>query len=348
MNKTGMQAAVLAEPGMLLLQSRSRPECPPGGVLIKVKACGICSADVKMVRSGHPALVYPRIPGHEISGLVLQSRHQTFREGERVQVAPGLRCGRCRHCRRGADNQCIDRQIIGFTRDGGFAQMLALPLSGKCFGQLTRLPDNLGFATATLAEPLACCLHAQQRADVRAGDIVMIIGAGPLGLLHLMLAKKKGAGQVFMVEVDGARRQTAEKFGADLSLAPEPEVLARAVLEATGGLGVDLMILACPGRGVDAGLAQLVAAGGRILFFSGLPTDLAVIGPDANQVHYREWTFIGSYGCTAKANREAVALLADPAFPAGQLISRRVGMDQLPETLNRELSRDEFKIVMEE
>ena len=347
MNKKSMQAAVLAEPGMLLLQSTSRPACPPGGVLIKVKACGICSADVKMARSGHPALVYPRIPGHEISGLVLESRHQAFREGERVQVAPGLRCGRCRHCRSGADNQCRDRQIIGFTRDGGFAQMLALPLTGDCFGQLTRLPDNLDFTTATLAEPLACCLHAQQRAAVGAGDRVMVVGAGPLGLLHLMLARKKGAGQVFMVEVDGARRQMAEKLGADLSLPPAPDVLDRAVRKATGGLGVDLLILACAGRGVDAGLAQLVAAGGRILFFSGLPADLAVIGPDANQVHYREWTFIGSYGCTAKANREAVALLADPAFPAGQLISRRISMDQLSQTLKREPSRDGYKIVVE-
>jgi L-iditol 2-dehydrogenase len=342
-----MNATVLVAPGKLQMQQLDRPLCPAGGVLVKVEACGICSADVKMAHIGHRALSYPRVLGHEIGGVIVESRHAAYAAGMRVQVAPGLRCGQCRFCRKGADNQCLKREIIGFTRDGGFAEMLAVPLEGALVGQVTQLPEQVDFAAATLAEPLACCLHAQQRAGITAADRVLIIGAGPLGLLHLMLAKRCGVRQVIIAEVEDRRRALAADFGPDLTLNPMADGLRDVVFPATGGQGVDLLILATSGRGFDAPLAELISAQGRVLFFSGLPEELAAIGTDVNQCHYREWEMVGSYGCTARSNQQAVALLAEPSFPAGRLITQRIGLGQVADQLTGRHIGGQLKTIME-
>jgi len=192
-----MKAAILEQPGKLGIRKVRTPECPCGGVLVEVKACGICSSDAKMVTSGHRALNYPRILGHEIAGIVSESQNPQFKPGDRVQVAPGLRCGECLACRRGMDNQCEHREILGFSYDGGFAR---IPLSGPIIGALTLLPENVSFEDAALGEPLACCINAQERAGVRSHDTVLIIGAGPLGLLHALVAKSRRVQTVIISE----------------------------------------------------------------------------------------------------------------------------------------------------
>lgn len=123
-----MKAAILKQPGKLEIKDIPTPDCPAGGVRIKIKACGICSADVKMVTQGHRALNYPRIPGHEIAGVIEQSRTNKFKEGNRIKIAQGLRCGMCSYCLKGMDNLCPNRQILGFTYNGGFAEYFATPL----------------------------------------------------------------------------------------------------------------------------------------------------------------------------------------------------------------------------
>ena len=165
-----MKAAVLKKPGILRLIEIADLDCSKGGVRIKVMACGICSSDVKMVTGGHRALIYPRIPGHEISGIIDQSRTKHFREGDRVQVAPGLRCTTCFQCQKGADNQCKYREILGFTRDGGFAEYMTVPVTGPIIGSLTHLPKNISYAAATLAEPLACCINAQEKIRIKSDE----------------------------------------------------------------------------------------------------------------------------------------------------------------------------------
>ena len=216
-----------------------------------------------------------------------------FRPGDRVQVAPGLRCGRCRFCLAGVDNQCRNREILGFTRDGGFAQYITIPLQGALVGALVALPPAVTFETATLAEPLACCIHAQQRVSLGDGDTVLIVGAGPLGLLHLALARRRSARRIFVAEVDAGRRGFALNHGADQIFDPARDAVDEQILEATGGDGVDVLILACSGRGFDPELARAMAPAGRVVLFSGLPGPPLSVMPDANLVHYHEWTLAG-------------------------------------------------------
>ncbi len=342
-----MKAAILTEPGNLTIRKAPLPVCPAGGTLVKVIACGICAADVKMVTKGHRALVYPRILGHEITGVVSQSRTKLFKEGDRVQVAPGLRCGTCSQCRRGADNQCENREILGFTKDGGFADYVAVPIEGSLVGTLTPIPDHVSYKDATLAEPLACCINAQDKIDVGDGDKVLIIGAGPMGLIHAALARLKGADKVLIVEIEIHRRKVAQLFGAHRAFDPAGENFFEAVTDATGQSGVDVIIFACSEAGFDKNFIKLLAPGGRVSLFSGTSALFSQIQLDLNLVHYHEFVLAGAYGCSADQNREALDLIASRKLSLQNIITRQVTLDNIAAGFEHTKSRNGLKSIME-
>lgn len=342
-----MKAAVLIEPGKLELQEITTPTCPPGGVIVNVMACGICSADSKMAVKGHRALRYPRILGHEIAGKVTESRTRRFTAGDRVQVAPGLRCGNCVQCRKGSDNQCEHREILGFTLDGGFAQYLAIPLEGPVIGSLNRLPENVGYAEATLGEPIACCMNAQEKIGVTAGDTVLIAGAGPLGLLHCFVARNRGAANIIISEIQANRIATAVNSWADQAVNPEKDDIVKTVMEATNHKGMDVIIFACSQIGLDETFIKLLAPGGRVSLFSGTSPPYSHIQLDSNVIHYHEIHISGSYGCTAQQNKAAIDLIASGNLPAGELITHRVGLDNIGEGLAKTQSNKVLKSILE-
>ncbi len=324
-----MKAAVLEKPGGLKIKSIGTPPCPEGGVLVNVKACGICRSDYKMVKSGHRALVYPRILGHEITGVVEESRSDRFHKGDRIQVAPGLRCGSCSYCKAGADNQCCSREIIGFTTDGGFAEQIAIPLSGKIIGGLSIVSDHMDFDLACLAEPVACCINAQNKTDTRKRDTVLIMGAGPLGLMNGFIARHCGAEKIIMAEPNKERQKQAESLVADTVCDPEGEGFIDQIIEETKGLGVDVMIFAFSNRGPDSDHLNVMARGGRVSVFSGVSPFETQHKVDWNSVHYKELNISGAYGCSAGQNREAIDLMAAGRFEFEKLITRRVKLNDL-------------------
>jgi len=342
-----MKAAILTEPGNLNIREAPFPVCPAGGVLVKVKACGICAADAKMVTKGHRALVYPRILGHEIAGIVSQSRTKLFKEGDRVQVAPGLRCGTCSQCRLGAGNQCENREILGFTQNGGFADYVAVPIEGSLVGTLTPIPDHVSYQNATLAEPLACCINAQDKVDVRDGDKVLIIGAGPMGLIHAALARLKGADKVLIAEIDTHRRKVAHLFGAHRAFDPARKEFFEAVTDATGQNGVDVIIFACSEAGLDKNFIKLLAPGGRVSLFSGTSALFSQIKLDLNLIHYHEFVLAGAYGCSADHNRRAVNLIASRKLSLQKIITHQVTLDNIAEGFEYTKSKKNLKSIME-
>ena len=342
-----MRAARLLGPGNLQIAEMAEPECPQEGLLVRVRACGICSADSKMVAKGHPALTYPRVPGHEISGQVVQSTCIEFAEGDRVQVAPGLRCGKCSFCLRGADNQCKQRQIHGFTLDGGFAEYLAVPLSGELKAGITRLSDDLPYDLATLAEPLACCLNAFSKMAVHRDDTVLIVGAGTLGLLNGLVAKHRGAKSLIFSDPRKERRQMALEFGASRAVEPQKEDLAQVINEESNGLGVDVLILASSQVGLNEEILQMMSRGGRISLFSGLPPECALPGFDLNLIHYKELEVSGAYGCTAAQNAEAIELITKKKEVLQTLITEKVDFKHLQKALEQREAKDKLKAVLE-
>jgi L-iditol 2-dehydrogenase len=335
------------EPGILEVQEKPDPICPPGGVIVNIVACGICSADSKMAVKGHRALQYPRILGHEIAGRVIESRTRQFDTGVRVQVAPGLRCGDCVQCRKGSDNQCECREIFGFTVDGGFAQYLAVPLEGPIKGFLTCLPENVGFAEATLGEPIACCINAQEKIGIMEGDVVLIVGAGPLGLLHGFVARSRGASHIIMSEVQPNRIAASVNFWADQAVNPEKDDIYKTVMEATDHRGADAIIFACSQIGLDERYVQLLAPGGRVSLFSGTSPPYSNIQLDSNTVHYHEILISGSYGCTVQQNIAAIDLIARHNLTAGELINHRTSLDNIREGLELTRSSEVLKSILE-
>lgn len=322
-----MIAAVLEAPGRMDLREVKDPKCPPGGLLLKVEASSICSTDVKMYESGQRDLVYPRILGHEISGVVSERDGRGPGVGERVQIYPGVCCGSCPPCQRKAENLCERIRIIGFNLDGGFAEYLLVPKESVDNGSVNLIPDEVEFEEAALAEPLACCINSQELAGVRDGDSVLIFGAGPAGLLHAILAGLRGASVVAVAETLDRRARLA-RSSADLVVNPMREDLFDLVMDLTAGRGVDVIILASRDVPVDSELLALLAPRGRISLFSGLPPNLASARLDLNRLHYRQHMIVGSYGCTPAQNREALELIAG-RIDVRRLITERVTLREI-------------------
>ncbi|MDY6863860.1 MAG: alcohol dehydrogenase catalytic domain-containing protein, partial [Thermodesulfobacteriota bacterium] len=321
-----MKATLLKAPGQLKIEEVPVPSCPACGILVKVKACAICTSDMKMAESGHPAVIYPCIPGHEISGVVAESKIKDLKEGDRIQVAPGLKCGKCLACKKGADNKCKHVGIFGFNYNGGFAEFLSVPLKGSLCGSVNIIPEKVTFEEASLTEPLACCINAQELSRVNSGDTVLILGAGPMGCLNAMLAKIKGAQKVFLADTVERRRKLAERTEADWLIDPGQKNVYDLVMQETSGWGIDVVILASSEAGPAEDIIRLLAPRGRICLFSGLVSGKDRTSFDLNLIHYTEASLIGAYGNTAVQNAEAIRLISNRKIDVKWLITKRISL----------------------
>lgn len=344
-----MLAAVLRGPGDLAVEEAARPACPAGGVLVRVRACCLCATDAKMWQRGHRDLVLPRILGHEVAGEIVQVAQgvEGLAAGDRVQVAPGLTCGRCRWCLVGAPNMCRQMRIIGFHEDGGLAQYLAVPAAGVGQGAVSLLPAGLDFAQAALAEPVACCLNAQELARVGPGDRVAIFGAGPQGWLQVQVARLRGAAWIFLVEKDPGRLVAAAGAGADSIIDAGSAEPVATILAETGGEGVEVVLPACGDPEVlEWGLAVL-AKRGRLCLYSGLPPESERLGVNLNRLHYLEAALVGAYGCTSRQNALALELLARGRLRVEGLITDRLSLARVEQGLELVRQRRGLKVVIE-
>jgi len=346
-----MLAAVLKSPGRLELEDVPDPQCPQGGALLEVSACAVCGTDVKMRQAGHKDLAYPRILGHEIVGRIAEiDRDCGLAQGDLVQVWPGIACGKCRPCQREEDNRCREMKILGFNQDGGFAEFMALPW--QCISRgLNLLPKGTDPALAALAEPLACCINGQEMAGVSKGDNVLILGAGPIGGLHALLAELAGAEKIMALEMlpsrvlEMKRHTTAEVISAD-GACESSESLEKVVLDGTNGEGADVIMMATPEIHVGSHLFRLLAPGGRICVFSGPRPGNYNEMMDLRTLHYRELTIMGAYGCSSRQNRKAVELLSSGKIRADWIITKRARLAKIEDALNHSASRSGMKSVV--
>jgi len=201
--------------------------------------------------------------------------------------------------------------ILGFNFDGGFAERLVWPEQSVHSGGLVKLPSNSDPAEMSLAEPLACCLNGQELARVSEGDAVLIFGAGPLGCLHAMVAREKGANKVLMTEHLESRRRVLPRDLADRIIDPSSEDIASAVRDETDGEGVDVILMSTPEVRVDNWILKLLAPRGRVSIFSGPKRNNYEVPIDVRTMHYREMSLVGAYGCSSRSDREAVRMLLE-------------------------------------
>ncbi|HOQ82205.1 MAG TPA: alcohol dehydrogenase catalytic domain-containing protein, partial [bacterium] len=196
------KAALLVNIEDLKIVDREIPQIGKNEILLRVKACAICGTDIKVFHHGHKHIVFPRVTGHELSGVIekIGEDIKKYKVGDRVTVAPAIPCGECYYCRRGWQSMCDNLKTIGYQFDGGFAEYMVIPEVAIRNGCVNIIPDGLSFDEAALAEPLACVINGQQLSRVEMGDTVLIVGAGPIGCLHAELAKNIGASKVILAD----------------------------------------------------------------------------------------------------------------------------------------------------
>ncbi len=295
-------------PGDVRIEDAPEPEVGPGEVKLRVRNCSTCGTDVKIFRYGHHHIVPPRVMGHEIAGEVVGIGTDAvgWSVGDRVQVIAAIPCGRCPDCAHGRMTVCPNQESMGYHYDGGFAEFVVVPAKVLAVNGLNRIPNGVSFAEASVAEPLACVLNGQTLARIGEGDDVVVIGSGPIGCLHVRLARARGAARVFLVDLNAERlRLAADLVKPDATVVSADTNVVDAILSLTDGRGADVVVTAAASGAAQEQALLMTARQGRISFFGGLPKDNPVIAVDSNLVHYRELTIVGANGSSPAHNAEA-------------------------------------------
>jgi L-iditol 2-dehydrogenase len=321
-----MKAVVVRAPMQFEVEDVPIPDAPVGGLLLDVKACGLCGSDLRTLRSGHRKVTFPWIIGHEIAGTVVEVGNQyqgPWQKGERVAVGPPAYCGFCDFCLDGRYELCENYHELAQAWPGGLADYVAIPAECVRLGAIERIPEGLDTAAAAIAEPISSCINAQEKGQVGLGDTVVIIGSGPIGCIHLSLARARGADKVFVIDIVDDRLELAEPFGSDALInSTQVDPVAR-VRELTDGKGADVVVTATPAPVAQVQAVEMARKGGRILLFGGLPKDNSKPGVDMNLVHYNALHLIGATIFAPRHFRLALKLIASGRIPVNKLITHR-------------------------
>ena len=243
-----MKALKLYGPNDIRLVSREVPVPNAGEVVVRVKAASVCGTDVRMWKNGAKAASeqHPLTLGHEFAGVIesVGDGVRRYQPGMRVAVQPNTGCGVCACCLQGYRHLCRDYEAFGVTFDGAFAQYVRVPASAVAAGNLIILTDDISFAEGAVAEPLSCIFNGCEKLSPRAGETALVIGAGPIGIGHAMLLTLSGV-NVMMADLEESRLAAAKELVPSITTCLSSE-MAQKVMEQTGGLGLDIAVVACP------------------------------------------------------------------------------------------------------
>lgn len=316
------------------------PEPREKQVLIKVDSCGLCGTDAHIYH-GHPFANYPVIIGHEISGKVVRvgKKVKKLKEGIPAAVNPNMSCGTCYFCRKGKVHLCENLMNIGVRKNGGFAEYVVVDAE-----YVHSLSPTTDLEAASFVEPLSCCIHGTDRAGIKSGDRVLILGAGVVGLIILQLAKLLGASHLVAVDPVKKKRELAEKLGADFVLDPSKEDILHSTPEVLGQLPD--VVFECVGEKEAMQKSwQIVSPGGKVVWF-GVADPEEEIPVRPYQVFRKEITIAGSF-VNPYTTQRAVQLLEKKRVKLKELISHRFSLDDFPKALNTfEKDKKRIKIIM--
>jgi len=318
-----MKIAELVKIGKIGYREVPTPHAGPGEIVLKTRAVGLCGTDVKAYFRGHPYFTPPCILGHEFAGTIVEVGPEVdrFEVGERVVAAPYVECGVCDLCQHGLGEMCEHKAFIS----GALQEFILIPRA--IVEQATfRLEADVDFSVGSLAEPLACVHNGIEKAGIRNGDTVLVIGGGPMGVMLALLARTKGA-QVLLSEISAPRIEAARRVDLAVVSPHEEDLVER--MNAVWGKGKADRILVAVGNKTPVETAfDLTAPGGRVLLFGGLPKGDRVC-VDAFAVHYREIALVGSFGYNLRQFREAVTWLNDHASNLQSIITHTFPFSEL-------------------
>ncbi len=343
-----MKAAVLETLEKIVVKEVSIPPIKKGEMLVKIRSCAVCGSDIRIYHQGNPRVKPPQIIGHEIAGEIVEigERIENFKVGDRVAIGADVPCGVCKFCKNGLGNNCSINYAIGYQFPGGFAEYIHTNETTVNYGPLHRIPENLSFDEASLAEPLACSLNGYELANLKIGDTVVIIGAGPIGLMLVELARNIGAGRIILSQRSKERLKIARKFSADTFISSSEENLVERVMEETKGEGADVVMVACANPSAQEEALEIVGHRGRVNFFGGLPPGSTRIKIDSNLIHYKECFVLGSHGSVPRHHKIALDLLSRGAVKGKDFITHHYNLDDIKEAFGAAEAHQGLKVIV--
>ena len=335
-----MRAIVFTGKGKYSLEEVPIPSLGSKDILIRVDVCGICGTDVHIYEGTFPAN-FPVIIGHEFAGIVedIGEKVKNFKIGDRVTVNPNLPCRKCEQCRLGREHLCIDLLSLGIRLNGGFAEYVKAEET-----LVYKLQDKVDLELASLSEPLSCCIHGIDLAQIKPGDAVLIIGCGPIGLLMVQLTKLSGATKILAIDTVEKRRNLAIKLGADMSLNSCGGNMQEAIEDTLHGRPE--VVIECAGNPLTQRQSvELVKLGGRVIWF-GVADPENKIKIDPYYIYRNEITIKGSF-INPYTTKRAVQLLSEDKLKLEGLITHRFGLESFGEAMNTHIKDpDRIKVVI--
>lgn len=346
-----MKAQVFRGVNQLSYEDVPIPDLAADEVLVQVQVVGLCQSDIKKIR--YPLYEPPRIFGHETAGTIaaIGADVASWQVGQRVVVLHHIPCMHCGYCLNDNFSMCeVYKQVTttaGFAPSGGgFAEFVKVPGHIVRHGGLLAIPDAVTFEQASFVEPTNCCLKAVKKAQVTAGETVLITGAGPIGLMFVMLVKHFGA-QAIATDLIPSRLDKARQLGAAAAFDPRDANLVEQIHALTGGMGVDTTLLAVPSEKAFFQALDCTRRGGKILFFAEFPDEVEIpLNP--NVLYRREIDLMGSYSSSYRVQALAADLVFNQRIDVEALVSDRYPLKDLAMAVERAVSPtpDTFKILI--
>jgi L-iditol 2-dehydrogenase len=349
-----MRAAFMTGVGAIEVRDVEEPAIEPGGVLLRTQACGICGTDARTFFNGDPRAPAPWLLGHEPVGLIEEVGPDAdlpdgLKPGDRAFLGSILTCGQCRMCQEGHQNLCLHEKLYGFDpHPGAYAEWAVVPPIGV--KNLMALDPDLPSELATVADPLACALNGIEMLDIRMGDAVVVLGSGPIGAMQCVMARDRGASRVYLMDVSAERLKLALDvvggFVDDGWVAGEDNGVSD-VKDRTDGFGAERVIVAAPSKQAQQAALVMAAPRATVVYFAGLPKADPVVPFDANQLHYKELSVLGAYGCTPHQYRVTLDLLARRRDVFERVVTHRFGLEDIANGFETIRSGTGLKVVIE-
>jgi L-iditol 2-dehydrogenase len=343
-----MKAAVYLGPGEIEVKDVHQPVCGNDEILIRVRACAVCGTDVRIYYFGQKNVVPPHIMGHEIAGTISKiGKHVLgYKVHDRVTVVTSVGCGSCKFCRGGYHNLCVDTKALGYYYQGGFAEYIAIPKEAVSQGNVLKFPEHLSFEEASLIEPLSCCINGQDYLNIQSGETVVVFGAGPIGCMHVELAKARGAERIILVDVSPARLRLAKPFSTTHMIDASVFDPVERVTELTDNTGADVVIVACSANKAQEQALLMAAKKARVSFFAGLPKDNPFIKCDSNVIHYKEVSVFGAFASYKEQYERATDLIATGRIDAKKFITATFSLDEIVKAIETTRGGNGLKAVV--
>ncbi|MGN1099905.1 MAG: alcohol dehydrogenase catalytic domain-containing protein [Christensenellales bacterium] len=316
-------------------------------ILLKVKAASVCGTDIRMIKNGYNGIDEnsPRILGHEFSGIIekVGGKVTQYSVGQRIAVAPNMGCGVCDNCVAGNGHLCRDYKALGINMDGAFAEYVRIPKAAVSGGNVAVLPDNVSFEEAAINEALSCVCNGFERCDIRPGDKVLVIGAGPIGIMHAKLAKMAGA-KVYVNDLSEERLALCEKIdGSFVTVSGDP---IEFVEKETAGAGVNVCITACPAPAAQNIALRVTGINGRINFFGGVPASKQPVALDTNLIHYKQLIVSATTRASLTQFRKTLNFIASDVLSVRELISNTFALRDIDRAFAKSAAAEGLKNVV--